>query len=397
MNILFLSPWFPYPPENGSKIRIYNLIRYLSNRHGIRLISFVRPGERVEPEGLEGICRLEATIPWREFNPNSWKSLAGFFSPTPRSVIDTYSPLMTNQVEKLVANDCPDLIIASEMNTATYGGRKWKIPCILDEMQLGLYYHHWSNSTSSFAKLRRKLYISKISAYTKHLSEQYAACTVVSESERELFYRLTNRKDCVHVIPNGVDLDFNRPGIGKPEANTLVYNGAVTFTANFDAVGYFLQDIFPIIRMKAPGTTLKITGTTHGVDLSHLPTDDHVIFSGFLADIRPAVAGAWACIVPLRQGGGTRLKILEAMALGTPVIATSIGAEGLCITPEKNILIADTPEEFSAQTIRLLKDNQLRDELSKAGRELVEIYYGWDTIGRSFEQIIDKVVCERTQ
>ena len=396
MNILFLSPWFPYPTENGSKIRIYNLIKYLSNRHNIRLISFVRTGEHVDPEGLEGICRLEATIPWRVFNPYSWKSLAGFFSPTPRSVVDTYSPQMAKQMEQIVANERPDLIIASEMNTATYGGRKWNIPCILDEMQLGLYYHQWVIATSSISKVRRKLYLRKVSAYTRHLREQYNACTVVSEAERDLFSQLVDKNDCVHVVPNGVDLDFNRPGIARPEPETLIYNGALTFSANLDAMSYFLQEIFPIIRAQAPGATLKITGSTQGVNLCQLPSDDHVIFSGFLPDIRPAVASAWACIVPLRRGGGTRLKILEAMALGTPVIATSIAAEGLSITPEKNILLADTPEEFSAQTIRLLNDSQLRDELSISGREMVEKYYGWDTIGSTFERIIESIMSKRT-
>jgi glycosyltransferase involved in cell wall biosynthesis len=141
--------------------------------------------------------------------------------------------------------------------------------------------------------------------------------------------------------------------------------------------------------------TLTITGTIQGVDLSRLPLDDHIIFSGFLQDIRPAVAGAWACVVPLRLGGGTRLKILAAMALGTPVIATLKAAEGICITPGKNILLADSPEEFSAQTVRLLNDNQLRDELSKNGRELVEKNYGWDVIGNSFDRLIDIVMNKR--
>ncbi len=148
MKVLFLSPWFPYPPENGSKIRIYNLIKTLSHQHEIRLISFVREGEQVDPTGLDDICQLEAMIPWREFKPNSWKSLAGFFSPTPRSVVDTYSPQMAEQLKRSLEQERPDLIIASEMNTAIYAGRKWNIPCILDEMQLGLLSQVWSNSTS---------------------------------------------------------------------------------------------------------------------------------------------------------------------------------------------------------------------------------------------------------
>ena len=98
MKILFLSPWFPYPTENGSKIRIYNLIKALSNKHEIRLISFVREGENFDPKGLQGVCQLEAIIPWREFSPNSWKSILGFFSPTPRSIVDTFNRQMVKQL-----------------------------------------------------------------------------------------------------------------------------------------------------------------------------------------------------------------------------------------------------------------------------------------------------------
>ena len=396
MNILFLSPWFPYPPENGSKIRIYNLIKNLSIRHSIRLISFVREGEHVEQEGLDGICRLEGTIPWREFNPNSWKSFAGFFSLTPRSAVDTYSPQMANLLQRMLVKDCPDFIIASQVNTAIYGGRKWKTPCLFEEVEIGSITQNLQNANSPFKKLRQRLYRAKAITYARRLAQHYDACTVVSARERELLTQVVDSKVSIYIIPNGVDLNHNRPGIAIPQPFTLIYNGALTFAANLDAMNYFLHDIFPIIRVQAPETTLKITGTVQGVDLSCLPRDDHVIFSGFLPDIRPAVAGAWVCVVPLQQGGGTRLKILEAMALCTPVIATSKAAEGLCITPGKNILIADTPEEFSAQTIRLLNDNQLRDELSKNGRELVEKYYGWDAIGSAFELVINSIINERT-
>jgi glycosyltransferase involved in cell wall biosynthesis len=395
MKILFLSPWFPFPPENGSKIRSYNLIKTLSKRHDVRLISFTRARENVDLEGLEGICRLEAAIPWREFNPKSWKSLAGFFSPTPRSVIDTYNPQMANQLQRSIKHERPDLIVASETHTAIYASRKWDIPCIFDTVELELITQNWSTANSTITKLREQLTWAKGQAYVRWLVKKYDACTVVSEREREILYRLIDGNKCLKVIPNGVDLDYNRPGITKPQPYTLIYPGALTFSANFDAMSYFLQDIFPLIRVKAPEATLKITGTVQGVDLSRLPLDGHVELSGFLSDIRPAVAGAWACVVPLRQGGGTRLKILEAMALGTPVIATHKAVEGLSVTPEKDILLADNPDEFSTQTIRLLNDKRLRDELSKNGRELVVNNYGWDAIGSSFDRLIESVIKNR--
>jgi glycosyltransferase involved in cell wall biosynthesis len=302
---------------------------------------------------------------------------------------------MANQLKCSLIQERPELLIASQMDTAIYGGHRWNIPGIFDEVELGLVSQNWSTYNSSFTKLRKRLNWTKEKAYTRRLIKQYDACTVVSDRERELLTEVVNGNVPVHVVPNGVDLNYHRIGISLPQPNSLIYHGALTFSANFDAMSYFLQDILPIIRVKAPEVTLTITGTIQGVDLSRLPLDDHIIFSGFLQDIRPAVAGAWACVVPLRLGGGTRLKILAAMALGTPVIATLKAAEGICITPGKNILLADSPEEFSAQTVRLLNDNQLRDELSKNGRELVEKNYGWDVIGNSFDRLIDIVMNKR--
>jgi glycosyltransferase involved in cell wall biosynthesis len=392
LKILFISPWFPYPPINGSKIRIYNLIKILSNWHDVRLISFVREGEHVDTEGLDGICRIESTIPWREFDPHSWKSITGFFSPTPRSVIDTYSQQMAKQLKLALVQEFPHIIIASQLYAAIYAGRRLDIPSIFDEVELGMVSQKWSISNSPVIKFRKRLNWVKAKAYTRRLIKQYDACTVVSDREKEILTQVVDGNLPVYVVPNGVDLNYHRPSITIPQPNTLIYNGALTFKANFDAISYFLQDIFPIIRVQAPEVKLTITGAIQGVDLSNLPIDDHIIFSGFLQDIRPAVAVAWACVVPLRLGGGTRLKILEAMALGTPVIATMKAAEGICITPGKNIIIADSPEEFSAQTVRLLNDKQLRDELSKNGRELVENNYGWDEIGTTFNRIIDDVM-----
>jgi glycosyltransferase involved in cell wall biosynthesis len=302
---------------------------------------------------------------------------------------------MANQLKCSIIQERPELLIASQIDTAIYGGHQLNIPCIFDEVEFGLVSQNWSTSNSSFTKLRKRFNWEKEKAYARSLIMQYDVCTVVSDRERELLTQVVKGNIPVHVVPNGVDLDYNQPGIVMPQPNTLIYNGSLTFTANFDAMSYFLQDILPIIRVQAPEVTLTITGTIQGVDLSRLPLDDHIIFSGFLQDIRPAVAEAWACVVPLRLGGGTRLKILEAMALGTPVIATLKAAEGICITPGKNILIADSPEEFSAQTVRLLNDNLLREELSKNGRELVEKNYGWDAIGNSFDRLIDIVMNKR--
>jgi len=160
-------------------------------------------------------------------------------------------------------------------------------------------------------------------------------------------------------------------------------------------MSYFTREIFPIVQREVPRVVIRITGRNDGVDLSHLILNENVKFTGFVPDIRSEVSRSWACVVPLRLGGGTRLKILEAMALGTPVVASSKAVEGLYVTPGYHVLIGDTPEDFAFQVIRLLKDEQLRDMLSRNGRELVEKNYAWIDIGTCFEQIIDSVMNDR--
>jgi glycosyltransferase involved in cell wall biosynthesis len=195
---------------------------------------------------------------------------------------------------------------------------------------------------------------------------------------------------------------------------------------------YFLSEIYPQIRREEPAVTLTITGSTAGVDLlalaldvappagmdpfaraprahagsqsssttsmdlSALPLDGSVHLSGYVADIRPLVAAASVCIVPVRQGGGTRLKVLEAMALGTPVVSTAKGTEGLAVTPEQDILVADDPAEFAGQVLRVLREPGLRAHLAANARHLVEQHYDWQSIGQRFVELVETPVGERS-
>ena len=199
----------------------------------------------------------------------------------------------------------------------------------------------------------------------------------------------------VEVVPNGVDCRHNLPGLHSSNDNLLVYNGALTYSANLDAMTYFLSSIFPIVQQQIPDVRLTITGSTAGVDLSSLALTDAVFFSGYVPDVRLPIAQAAVCVVPLRDGGGTRLKILEAMALGTPVVATSKGAEGLDVIDGVHLLIADTPEEFARETIRLLREPKLRSTLAANARRLVVENYDWQQIGDRFVQLIEQTVATK--
>ena len=192
------------------------------------------------------------------------------------------------------------------------------------------------------------------------------------------------------VIPNGINIEYYQGDYGKPVTDTLIYSGALSYGANFDAMDYFLRQIWPLVLAKRPQAQLSITGKLDGVPLQDLPQASNVTFTGYLPDIRPAIAQSWINIVPLRIGGGTRLKILESLALKTPVVSTSKGAEGLELRAGQDLLIADEPNAFAAEIIRLLENPSLRRQLAEQGRQSV-LRYDWDQIGCLLNDYIQKI------
>src|SRR4030042_3095323 len=153
----------------------------------------------------------------------------------------------------------------------------------------------------------------------------FDACTVVSEGERMLVKGFAPSQCVIGVVPNGVDLASYAGDFGSPKPGTLIYPGGLTYDANLDAMRYFLHQIFPLVRAQHPGVRLSITGRYDGVPVEQLPLGENIDLTGYIPDIRPAIAESWACIVPLRGGGGTRLKILEALALGPTVVSPRQG------------------------------------------------------------------------
>jgi glycosyltransferase involved in cell wall biosynthesis len=214
-------------------------------------------------------------------------------------------------------------------------------------------------------------------------------------SERELQYvrELGRGSQRISVVPNAVDAALYRADFGPVEPDTLVFSGALSYRPNEDAMRYFSSEIFPRVLAALPNARLRITGA-RPARLSSLLEHPRVEHTGYVPDVRPIVAQSSAAIVPLRLGGGTRLKILEAMALGTPVVSTSKGAEGLAVTPGEDVLLADTPDSFAQAIIRVLGWPQLRQQLSKGGRRLVETRYDWARVGGELLRLLEDVSAE---
>jgi glycosyltransferase involved in cell wall biosynthesis len=288
------------------------------------------------------------------------------------------------------------VVIASQITTAPYAVTLKGVPRIFEEVELATLREKYTGQSHVGRRLRYGLMWWKARRFTTHLLHQFHGCTVVSQQEQANVLSIAPNCRHVRVVPNGVDLNWYKGDFGAPEPDTLVFPGALTYSANFDAMVFFLHQVFPLIKARRPEVILRITGRTNGMPVDRLLSDKSVILTGYLDDVRPTVAQSWACVVPLHIGGGTRLKILEAMALGTPVVSTSKGAEGLEVTHGENILLADTPAEFADAVLRLLEDDRaLRARLATNGRRLVESQYGWEGIGEKLDQLLREVVKEK--
>jgi glycosyltransferase involved in cell wall biosynthesis len=387
---LFLSTWFPHPHDNGSKIRVYHLLRALAARHRVMLISFAFG--TADPEGAKDAlasCDSVQVVRCDPFERGRTAQALRFFSLTP--VVERPLEDMDELVSPALRH-C-DLVIASTTAMAVYVGANEHVPKVLEEHNVWSRwaYERYRAQQHFWGCLRRWANWKKRSCYEARIYPMFDLCTMVSELDRDTAaQRVQNSQTRVEVVPNGVDCRMNRPGLARPQPGTLVYNGALTYSANYDAMQYFLADIYPLIRDQEPQVSLTITGSAARVDLSGLALDNSVCLSGHVEDVRPLVARAWVCVVPIRQGGGTRLKILEAMALGTPVVSTPKGAEGLGITSGYDVLVAEQPEEFSEAVVRLLRDPSLREELTTKARRTVQQRYDWMAIGRRFARLVEE-------
>jgi len=398
MNILFLSRWYPDPPDNGSKLRIFHLLRQLSEVYTVDLISFTsEPPDPEKSRGLSTFCRKIWTAEYIPFQPGKLGGVSGLFSSTPRSVTATFSAEMDQLVKTAVSENRYDVVIASQIDMIPYAARLDVPVRLLEEVELTSMWEQYAAQRNPFKRLLRFFTWQKLKGYLRRSLKDFHACTVVSDEERARLMRVVPRMKDVAVIPNGVDTAFMSGDFGPLEPDSLVYNGALTYKANYDAMAYFLQEIFPRIQSGRPGVRLYITGKTDGVRLDKLRLDSSVVFTGYLGDIRPRVATSWVNVVPLRQGGGTRLKILESLALGTPVVSTAKGAEGLHLRAGEDYLRADSPAAFADATLRLLRNEKMRCELSETGRKKVQDLYDWEIVGERLNDFIAHIAATAEQ
>lgn len=391
MRILAVSTWFPYPPDNGSRARVYHLLRGIGGRHSLDLIAM----SQSERDGLyldkvHEFCRRIAVFEEPVFDPASLSSLKGFLSPVPRYFIEHHVPDMESLAAQWVRESAYDAVIAITLGSAPYVAGLDVPLKVLDQhnVECEVIRRQSRNEPTLLRRLRCVPTWMKAQRFERRMTSAFDAIAVVSEPERELMAAVLHRHGGkgIFVVPNGVDpalLDYEPPA---KTPGTIIFTGALTYKPNYYAALDLCREILPTVRAELGDVRLRITGNIGNVDTAPFMADG-VEFTGYVPDLRPVLGAASALVVPLRFGGGTRIKILEAMAIGTPVVSTPMGAEGIDAQDGAHLLLGDSPSDVARQTCRLLSEPDLGVTLARNARNLVRERYQWTAIAGRFELI----------
>lgn len=408
MKILFLAHRAPYPPDKGDKIRSFNLLSQMSKRHQISLAYWIDDNRDVEHATvLSSICRgkiVAAPLGRLSASCRALWSLARGKSFTEGYY---YSSRFQARVDDLIRDDQPDLVFVFSSAMAPYVSGYRTLPRIVDFVDVDS--DKW-RQLSEFAGFPRSLLYrleSKRLAQLEIESGAYASHSLfISDVEAGLFRELGG-KGTIVVLPNGVDgatarfpcwseskADRERNNGGLRRSVRLLFIGTMNYVPNADAVLYFARQILPIIRARFPQTVFDIVGRKPPRSVLRLDGSDGVRVHGEVQGVESFLAQADVSVAPLRIARGVQNKVLEAMAAGVPVVATPEAVRGIRVVDGQEVLLANTPDLFAAQVMRLLSDAQLRKQLVAKARQKLQQVYNWRLIGEQLQDLLDSVRLE---
>lgn len=398
MKILWVKAGGLYPPNIGGRIRSYRILKALARRHSITVFTFYAATQDDLHSALEHefdrVVLMPLAIPAGRTFREALSYARYLSSPLPYTVSKFCKPEVAQQLLRLVGETQPDVIVCDFVIAAQSIPWNLPIPKIVftHNVEAAIWRHHYKVAGNPFWKLLSWREYRAMERFERACLNRADHVLTVSDHDRDVFSKVIDRSR-ITVIPTGVDVEYFRPSPDRHQPATLVFSGAMDWMPNEDAMVYFIKRILPRIRRQIPDASLCVVGRHPSRALLQLASSHQGIeITGMVEDIRPFVHRAAVYVVPLRIGGGTRLKIFEAMAMGKAVVSTRIGAEGLPVHPGQDILIADDPEEFADTTIRLLRDPARREELGRTARELVNKTYSWDAAVQPFETVLNMLV-----
>jgi len=390
MRVLYFSPRICWPPISGAHLRDFYFARQLARNASLTYVGLVSDDARAQAEQLRERLGPESAVEVialrRDKGYKPANIVRGLIGPTPLNVLNYTSAAVLAELDRLLQRQSFDVVQIESMHLIAYARRirqtapRTRLICDWHNVESEILARYSENDRNPL----RSWYAKRTSALSHTIEKQLLrlchAHTVCSQRERELLLaRVPEAR--IEVVGNGVDCEyFGEAPAQSSERRDVLFMGRMDYHANIDAALYFVRHVWPLVRKRRPELRLVIVGAQPPKQILAL-REQGIAVTGTVDDVRPYYHSALVSVVPLRVGGGTRLKVLEAMAAGTPVLSTSLGAEGLAITPGKDILIADTPQAMADGIVSSQAESALWQQLVTNGRRLVQEKYDWAVVG----------------
>lgn len=387
--ILFLAHLLPSPPDGGAKIKSYYTLRALAAAYDVTLVAFIRSDdEKQHLDDLRPFCvgGIETIPIVRSKSKNVIDAGSAILARQSFLVARDRVPEMQKAVTDRLQRQRFDAVHIDHLQMAQYVlPRRTGAHLILDQHNVeSVIVRRLAETTPSrWIRLYANQEWPKLERYEVGICKQCDQVLTVTEEDASILRALDPGLTNVTAIPIGVDGEYFSPVDRRPDSKTLLSIGTMFTQPNIDAILWFHERIYPMIKEKVPDARLNIVGNKPVERITGLALlDKSVTVTGYVEDVRPTAIDSAAFIVPLLSGSGMRVKILNAMSMALPVVSTRIGAEGIAATDGRNILIANSPENFSRHCIQLINDPKRRTEIGNGGRALVESLYSWGAISR---------------
>jgi sugar transferase (PEP-CTERM/EpsH1 system associated) len=404
MRLLWLKTELLHPVDKGGKIRTYQMLKHIHRLHDVTYLTFVSDDDRPESfarasEYCARVIPVRRSEP-RKFSPRFYRDLAlNLGSNLPYAVQKYRSADMQKAITGEAAEREYDLVVCDFLTPAINYLHETRRPAVLFQhnVESNIWRRHYETEEN---RLKRAFFYSqwqRMYGYERDACRAFNAVIAVSPADRDQMRDEFGAKD-VYDVPTGVDTDYFRPLGGPSRPSGIVFTGSMDWIPNEDAIIFFAEKILPQILTRVPDVTLTVVGRNPSDRLKALASaNNRVRITGRVDDVRPFIDEASVYVVPIRIGGGTRLKIYEAMAMGKPVVSTTIGAEGLPVTDGKDLLIRDEPEAFASAVIDLLCDPAQAQRVGREARETVCARHGWERASAVFMSICEGVIEKRSR
>lgn len=399
MKVLMLTPQLPYPPRKGTARRNWHLLRALARHHQVHLLSFLEPGQSQEEAApLKELCHRLEVVPAPPPRPRRRRLATLFASSVPDLARRLSSAAFAELLRLMLTQEGYDAIQVEGLELGEYlllAALRGRARLVFDEhnaeyrlqdraaelVESGL----WGMAARFYSRLQAQ----RLRRYEAQVLKTAHRVIAVSEADRAAILSLAPNLD-IAVVPNGVDIAYFGaiPWQGRGSRN-LVFTGSMDFRPNVDAMVWFCRHILPLIRQEEPQARLVIVGRRPPEAVRRLASAA-VVVTGEVEDVRPYLAQAAVFGVPLRFGGGTRFKVLEALAARVPVVSTTLGAEGIGVTHGRELLLADDPPAFAQAVLRLLREPELAEELREAGAVLAQ-GFDWEALGPRLLEVYQRL------